>query len=59
MLDPTRVYPLEKNFAGTFIGYIKSFKVYNCFMEKMIIENIYRYKTKNIGNDIFGELYTC
>lgn len=37
MLNPTRVYPLEKSFAGTFIGYISSFKIYNCFMEHMII----------------------
>ena len=39
MLNPTRVYPLEKNFGGTFIGYISSFKIYDCFMEKGIIEN--------------------
>lgn len=41
MLDPTRTYPLEENFAGTFIGYMKSFKFYNCEMEYM-----------NIGNNI-------
>ena len=29
MLNPTRVYPLEKHFAGSFIGYIKEFKFYN------------------------------
>ena len=29
MLNPTRVYPLEKHFAGTFIGYIKEFKFFN------------------------------
>lgn len=39
MLNPTRVYPIEKYFAGSFIGHIKSFKIYNCFMEQMIIEN--------------------
>ena len=44
MLNPTRVYPLEKNFAGTFIGYISSFKIYNCFMEQLIIENNYKYE---------------
>ena len=44
MLNPTRVYPLEKYFAGTFIGYISSFKIYNCFMEQMIIENNYKYE---------------
>ena len=30
MMNPTRLYPLEENFAGTFIGAIKSFKFYNC-----------------------------
>jgi hypothetical protein len=33
MLDPYRVYPLEENFGGSFIGYIKSFKFYNCDKE--------------------------
>ena len=33
MLNPTRAYPIEKNFAGTFIGYMKSFKFYDCSME--------------------------
>jgi hypothetical protein len=44
MLNPTRVYPLEKYFAGSFIGYLKSFKIYNCFMEQLIIENNYKYE---------------
>ena len=44
MLNPTRVYPLEKYFAGSFIGYIKSFKIYNCFVEQLIIENNYKYE---------------
>jgi len=48
MLNPTRVYPLEKNFAGTFIGYISSFKIYNCFMEQLIIENNYKYEKNNV-----------
>ena len=48
MLNPPRVYPLEKNFAGTFIGYIKSFKIYNCFMEQLIIENNYKYEKNNV-----------
>lgn len=29
---PKYVLPLEKEFAGTFIGYIKSFKIYNCLL---------------------------
>jgi hypothetical protein len=48
MLNPTRTYPIEKNFAGSFIGYLKSFKMYNCFMEQMIIENNYKYEKNNV-----------
>ena len=48
MLNPTRVYPLEKAFAGSFIGYIKSFKIYNCFMEQMIIEHNYKYENNRL-----------
>lgn len=48
MLNPTRVYPLEKHFAGTFIGYLSSFKIYNCFMEQMIIENNYKYEKRKM-----------
>ena len=44
MLNPTRVYPLEKNFAGSFIGYISNFRIYNCFMEQMIIYNNFKYE---------------
>lgn len=32
MRNPYRVYPLEENFAGSFIGYIKLFKFYQCPM---------------------------
>ena len=46
MLDPTRTYPLEKYFAGTFIGYIKSFKIYECPLEQMILENNYKREIK-------------
>ena len=28
MINPYRVYPLEENFGGSFIGYIKIFKIY-------------------------------
>ena len=28
MINPYRIYPIEKNFAGSFIGYIKMFKIY-------------------------------
>lgn len=30
MLNPTKIYPIEENFAGTFIGDIKGFKFYTC-----------------------------
>ena len=49
MLDPSRVYPIEKYFAGTFIGYIKSFKFYNCDMEYLNILNNYRYEKKSMS----------
>ena len=43
MLEPSRVYPLEENFAGSFIGYLRSFKFYNCGMEFLNIRNNYIY----------------
>ena len=30
MYNPTRTFPIEENFSGTFIGDIKSFKLYTC-----------------------------
>ena len=53
MLNPTRVYPIEKSFAGSFIGYIKSFKIYNCFMEQMIIYNNFKYEVNKRENKDF------
>lgn len=44
MLDPYRVYPLEKYFSGTFIGEIKSFKFYNCSKEYLEIFNNFLYE---------------
>jgi hypothetical protein len=52
MLNPTRVYPLEKAFAGSFIGYISSFKIYNCFMEHMIINHNYKYEMNKVKDII-------
>ena len=43
MLNPYRFYPIETNFAGTFIGYMRSFKFYNCGMEYMRIFNLHKY----------------
>lgn len=49
MLNPTRVYPLEENFAGSFIGYIRSFKFYNCELDFTDIVNNFKYeKRKNV-----------
>ena len=48
MLEPTRVYPLEQNFAGSFVGYMKSFKFYNCKLEYTDIYNNFLYENSNI-----------
>lgn len=32
MVPPTEILPLEKNFAGSFVGYVKSFKFYSCLV---------------------------
>lgn len=50
MLNPTRVYPLEKYFAGSFIGRIKNFRMYDCMLEHSIILNNYIYE-KNRYNE--------
>lgn len=44
MLNPTRVYPIEKYFAGSFIGYIRDFKFYTENLEYMEIFNNYKYR---------------
>lgn len=33
MLEPSRIYPLEKWFAGTFIGYVSTFRIYGCRLD--------------------------
>ena len=38
-----KVFPIEQYFAGTFIGYIKYFRFYNCSLEKRFIDNNYNY----------------
>lgn len=43
MLNADREYPLEKNFAGSFIGYMKSFRMYDCKMEQINISNNCKY----------------
>lgn len=48
MIEPYRVYPLEKHFAGTFIGYFKSFKFYDCDIEHMNIVNNFKFEMGNL-----------
>lgn len=43
-----KVLPLEKNFAGTFIGDIKSFKIYEGIMEYAKIKNNALFEEKSI-----------
>lgn len=47
MLEPTRVYPMERYFAGSFIGYFRSFRMYDCLMEKMVIECNHEAEARN------------
>lgn len=42
------VFPLEENFGGTFIGYIKVFRWYNCNMEIMDIRNNFNFEKLNL-----------
>lgn len=48
MLNPYRVYPLEKNFAGTFNGYIKTFKLYLNNLSYNEINDKFNYVNKQI-----------
>lgn len=48
MLDPSRIYPLEKNFAGTFIGDFKSFKFYECSQEQLSIWTNHLYELNDL-----------
>ena len=40
------IYPIEKNFAGSFIGYFRKFRFYNCSMEYMDVNNNYLFDYK-------------
>lgn len=48
MLTPYNTYPLEKNFAGTFIGYIKSLKIYFGEITYNEIFNNFQYENEKI-----------
>ena len=45
---PKYVFPIEKNFAGSFIGEFKSFKFYNCFLNYPQIKNNASAELENI-----------
>ena len=48
MIEAYRVYPLEKHFAGSFIGYFKTFKFYNCNLEYLNIQNNFIFETDKL-----------
>lgn len=50
MMDLEKVYPLEKNFCGTFIGYLYSFKFYSCCLKFFEILGNYKYETEKRNN---------
>lgn len=43
MKTPTQILPLEKEFGGSFIGYIKTFRFYTCPIDFSQIKANYRY----------------
>ena len=47
MLNPTRLYPLEKHFAGSFIGYLKTFRFFNGSLDYGCINKNYIYDKSN------------
>lgn len=42
-----KILPIEENFAGTFIGYIKKFRWYNCVLNYNDINHNYQYEKLN------------
>jgi hypothetical protein len=44
---PKYILPIEKNFAGTFIGKFKSFKFYNCMMDYQKVYNNFKFEKTN------------
>ena len=45
---PEYILPLEKEFAGTFIGFLKSFKMYNCILRIDEIRENYNFEAISI-----------
>lgn len=44
MIEPYRLYPIEEHFAGTFIGFFKSFKFYTCDLELLDIQSNFNFE---------------
>lgn len=50
MAYPEYVFPIEKNFAGSFIGELKTFKFYDCYMNYNEIQNNVEFENNSIKN---------
>lgn len=48
MVTYNTLYPIEENFGGTFIGYMRKFRWYGCDMEYMNILNNSKYENNNL-----------
>ena len=48
MIEPYRTYPLEKHFGGSFIGWFKSFKFYNCSVEHLKLQENFRHEVNKL-----------
>lgn len=48
---PDKVLPLEKEFGGSFIGYFKSFKMYDCNINFTEIRQNYAYEKVNMSEN--------
>lgn len=48
MLEPYREYEMERRFGGSFIGYMKTFKFYNCHKDYVDIVRDYRFEIGKI-----------
>jgi hypothetical protein len=48
MINPYRTYPIDENFAGSFIGYIKMFKIYLGDVNYIEIFNNFHYELGKI-----------
>lgn len=53
MSNPYRVYPLEKYFAGSFIGYMKSFNFYARQFDYGIIRNNFKHMMRELSSNTY------